>query len=34
MLTFHFHGHSISRLGMGGMRFPMMDDASDYDATK
>ncbi len=34
MLTFHFHGHSISRLGMGGMRFPMKDDAIDYDATK
>lgn len=34
MLTFDFHGLSLSRLGMGGMRFPMKDDAIDFDATK
>ena len=34
MLTFDFHGLAISRLGMGGMRFPMKDEAIDFDATK
>ncbi len=34
MLTFDFYGLSISRLGMGGMRFPMKEDVVDFEATK